>query len=177
MDPDRSATGPWQGEGGSAVASHGFYENVDPCHEYHAESVGFSPNVNAQFFLVKYTGDGLEGPFTCPGTQSPNYYAYKFQLKKGSPNNNPFFYGYMRTLDGRADANTEVHGSPPIPYSYFGCDSAGSCSDADYGVEVYGTSGWNLCCANERSIGPANPAYRHTYDQYWAFRTFPTSSC
>lgn len=81
-----------------------YYENVDACGVYWADNEGAPPS-QPYFFLVRYTGSGLlQGD--CP--DGSNFRAFEFMYKRGSPNNSPFFYGLLRTQDGRADGNGSV---------------------------------------------------------------------
>jgi len=126
--------------------------------------------------MVKYLGDGLQ-TFHCPN--GIPFGGYNFAYKKGSSANSPFVYGVMSTVDGRADANTEWHGSPNQPNIYFGCQFSTDCDDTDYGIEIQSASGsWALCCNNVESRGPSNPPWRQTFHNWWAFKTCQTSgSC
>lgn len=167
--------GTYQGEfavGSSPGSTHMYYENVDPCGDYYKDDLGAAPY--PYWYMVKYDGDGLEN-FRC--ANGVPYYAYVFAYKKGAAGTNPFFYGAMDTLDGRADANIEYHATPAAGVTYFGCTSFTQCDNEAAGIEVQGDGGnWDLCCANVDSIGPGNPPYRKTFNNFWSFKTCRLSS-
>ena len=164
--------GMYQGEfaaGSSTAVVSQYYENVDPCGTYYKDDLT-PPDQNRQFYSVKWNEQSAQ-TFYCPN--GAPFSGYTFELKKGQPSNNPFFYGVMGTNDGRADANTELHDTPPEAIAYFGCYSPGSCNNQNYGLELTNQAGdgWVLWQGNANSIGPDNPPYRHKYNDYWSFRT------
>lgn len=165
-------TGLFQGyfAGGSSLSAvHMYYENKDPCNDYYADDIGAPPD-QPYFFLVKYDGAGAKTFHCSNGTP---FTGYSFLYKKGSSASTPFYWGVMGTDDGRADANTEWNSPTYYPTSYFGCRTSTNCTNSAYGIEVYGSS-WKLCCGNPRSIRPANPPWRHTYSDYWGFKSCGT---
>lgn len=175
-DPDGPVwvqLGMYQGDfkGGTSTTSvHVYYENMTPCGDYHADDIGI-PVSNPYWFRVQYNGGGLQS-FTCDTISGPHT-GYKFGYKKGSSTNADFFQGWMTTLDGRADANTEWHDTPPQATVYFGCASSATCLP-DYGIGVRSLSQWGLCCSAV-SEEHGNPPYMHLISVYYSFRTCQTS--
>jgi hypothetical protein len=151
-----------------------YRENVDPCGTYYSHDLT-PPDQNRQWYSVRWDGHAA-WPFNCPdGTR---FLGYVFAYKKGSPSNDPFWYGVMATNDGRADTYTEYHDTPPQATTYFGCYSPGSCNDQAYGLEIQDQNGtWVSWQGAATSIqGPDNPPYRHTFNQYWSFKTCKTAA-
>lgn len=166
--------GMYQGEfaaGSSPTSVHVYYENVDPCNVYWKDDLGI-PYSNPHWFRVMYDDLGQRN-YTCPN--GVPYTGYRFGYKKGHvPTADPFVYGVMSVTGGRADANVELHETPVIPTVYFGCASTATCL-SDYGIEMKGSGGnWHLCCDSPLSIGPANPPYRKTINNYYSFKVCPT---
>jgi len=167
--------GMYQGALGDVVSTssvHIYYENEDPCGDYHNLDFGAPPS-NPYRFAVWYPGGGTN-LYHC-GNGAP-YPAYTFNFRKGATTTPVFAYGHMSTIDGRADANTERSGTPALPTSNFGC-STSSCGNTAYAIEVLQHNGvdWvNNWSAESR--GPANPPYRHTFVNYWSFETCATQS-
>lgn len=166
--------GLYQGEfaGGSATTSvHIYYENMDPCGNYFADDLG-APPTNPYRVVVWNDGNGTS-TYSCGGH---TYTAYKFRYRLG-PTSNPAisFIGKMRTIDGRADANTELHGLPTMGTNKFGCSSS-TCNDTDYAIKVLQHDGvtWTHTW-NGNPIGPDNPPYRNTVNFNWSFHTCPSS--
>ena len=163
----------WAGTGASPTHVRFYYENWNPCNEYFALADAAAPS-SPYFFQIKYAGTSLT-LHHC-GNGFP-YYAYNFNYRRGS-STVPFFGGALQTTDGRADANTEVHENQPFGNAWFGCKAAYTCDNDNYGIEVNGGSGWNLCCSTPRAIGPVDVAhepgsqnpYRFTYNLAWSFK-------
>jgi hypothetical protein len=149
-----------------------YYENMDPCGDYHSLDVGAPPS-NPYRFVVWYPGGGSH-LYTC--ANGAPYNAYTFNFRKGGTTAPVFATGWMSTSDGLAQANIEWHGSPTQSTIYFGC-SAGSCGDSDFGVRVLQHNGtdwvdkWSAI-----TIGPSNPPWRRTFNSYWSFRTCQTQA-
>ena len=157
-----------------------FYENKQQCGHYIGVDLGVPPS-QPYFFSIKNTGNLVGYP--CIDIDGHYLYTttgYEVYYKKGSSSNDPFFVGYMSSSTGQADANTEWQGDFPLSHSYFGCRAVGDCNNSAYGIEVKGPSGWNLCCANERQIGPGQPGWPplwiYTYNDFWSFKTCPTEA-
>jgi hypothetical protein len=156
--------------GSSATEVHMYYENRDPCGTYYANDIGKRPT-KTYFYLVRYDGNAAK-QFTCPN--GVPFLGYTFFYKKGSSTSSPFFYGVMSTKGGRADANTEVHNSPPQGVNYFGCSDL-SCSDTAYGIELYkSATGWSLWTENATRVA-YKPPYLQTFNNYWSLKTCPSA--
>jgi hypothetical protein len=149
-----------------------YYENMDPCGAYHSKDLGAPPS-NPYRYVVWYPG-AASHLYTC--SNGAPYNGYSFSFRKGGTTTPVFAYGTMSTNDGRADANTEWHGSPTQPWIYFGCSSS-SCSDPAYGIDVlqHNDVDWvNNWSADP--IGPSNPPFLLTLNQYWSFKTCQTTT-
>jgi len=95
--------------------------------------------------------------------------------RKGSSGGTPFYYGVMSTNYGLVLAKTELQApsGTTINYAFFGCSSS-SCTDSSYGLRLYDGSSWSLWTASSTSSN-ANPPYLHTYNNYWSFKTCPST--
>lgn len=147
-----------------------FYENWDACDDYWFSLVGAPPTPNYPFYLSWDGGSSYNQSCNDGRHQT----AYVWEWRKGSFTNAPFHYGNLGFSSGQASAATEVLDSATIGTDRFGCDHNKVCSSAAYGIHVYDGSTWSLLTAGG-SIGPGNPPYRHTYQNYWAFATCPVS--
>jgi hypothetical protein len=87
----------------------------------------------------------------------------------------PFFTGTIGTSDGLVLAKTEVQGGAPISTDYFGCGgSPFHCNVTTYGMHLYNGTSWSIWSASSVSSG-SNPPYLHTYENYWGYKTCPSS--
>jgi hypothetical protein len=148
-----------------------YVENLDPCGEYSAQQYGIPPSPDI-LYKVKYdfTGSHL---LLCQDGSKKTRYDFDFVEDTTTLG----LTGFMPSSSGIALAETEIHNGAPITTNYFGCGPTLACNNGGNGLQLEESSnGWWLWTSGF-STGPLhdNPPYLHTFQNYWAFKTCPSS--